>query len=128
MGTSEGVRKLASRRLSNEELQRANLLLDDIRKMLIGLGGEDAELLFAYRRKLWKELSFDERSKPAYRAKLKRQMHKAQDGKCACCQRDIPISYSVLDRFEAHKGYIASNVRLICQECDRKIQTERGFR
>lgn len=119
---------MASRRLTNEELHRANLLLDEVRNKLLELSNAESELLFAYRRKLWKELSFDERSKPAYRAKLKRQTRAMQGGKCACCQCDLPTSYSVLDRFEAHKGYVVSNVRLICQECDRKIQTERGYR
>lgn len=118
---------MASRRLTNEELHRANLLLDDVRVRLLDLGRGDPELLFAYRRKLWKELSYDERSKPAYRAKLKRQVWSMQGGKCACCQCDFPVTYSVLDRFEAHNGYISSNVRLICQECDRRVQTERGF-
>jgi UTP:GlnB (protein PII) uridylyltransferase len=61
---------MANRQLSPEELERANALLSDIRKKLEALSRGDTELLFAYRRKVFKELTYDERSKPMVRRKF----------------------------------------------------------
>jgi len=33
----------------------------------------------------------------------------------------------VLDRLEAMPGYTLENTRLLCPECDKKVQTERRF-
>ncbi|RYZ13049.1 MAG: hypothetical protein EOO70_08835, partial [Myxococcaceae bacterium] len=63
-----------NRQLSPTEL--ANLfqpLLDDVRGRLRELAGDDDDLHFALRRKLFKELTYDERSKPMQRQALKRQ-------------------------------------------------------
>src|SRR2546427_67504 len=49
------------------------------------LSAGDPELKFAYRRKIGKELGYDERSKPTIRRALKMKKRKAQDGKCAIC-------------------------------------------
>ncbi len=45
----------------------------------------DPELLFAYRRKLFKELTYDERSKPSVRRRLKAIKRAEQHGLCAVC-------------------------------------------
>jgi ssDNA-binding Zn-finger/Zn-ribbon topoisomerase 1 len=84
-------------------------------------------LLFALRRKIVKELGYDERSKPMVRRALKRKMHKKQNGICPLCNEALPERYSVLDRFKAVDGYVEANVRLICAECDAKVQNERGY-
>jgi UTP:GlnB (protein PII) uridylyltransferase len=62
---------MPNRNLSADELKRANELLADIRARLISLAGADPLLLFAYRRKIAKELGYDERGKPGSRGKLK---------------------------------------------------------
>jgi UTP:GlnB (protein PII) uridylyltransferase len=63
---------MPSRVLTNEELGKARELLDDIRQRLLTLSNDDKDLLFAYRRKIGKELIYDERSHPSVRRKLKR--------------------------------------------------------
>lgn len=50
----------------------ANELLKEVRQRLATLSDGDPLLLFAYRRKVFKELIYDERGKPMVRAKLKR--------------------------------------------------------
>jgi ribosomal protein L44E len=94
---------------------------------MAAVAGNDRELLFAFRRKVAKELSYDERSKPIERRKLKLAKRKEQSGRCAICQNELPASYNVLDRFRAADGYTAENTRLICEPCDRKVQASRGY-
>jgi hypothetical protein len=84
-------------------------------------------LLFAYRRKIFKELGYDERSKPMVRRKLKDQKWKEQRGLCAICGKDLPVKYTVLDRFRAADGYTPENTRLIHPECDVAHQASKGY-
>lgn len=119
---------MANRRLNPQELKKAIDLLDDVRDRLREISAGDPELLFAYRRKLFKELSYDERSKPVDRQRLKAQKRREQDGKCPLCQNPLPKTYCVLDRLVASAGYTAANTRLICQRCDVKTQASRGYR
>ena len=53
---------MPNRNLTPDELERANELLADIREQLTKLAVGDPLLLFAYRRKIAKELGYDERS------------------------------------------------------------------
>jgi hypothetical protein len=62
---------MANRNLTLGELEKANLLLREVHARLKALAGDDADLVFAYNRKIAKELSYDERSKPMVRRKLK---------------------------------------------------------
>jgi hypothetical protein len=62
---------MANRRLTTPELKKANALLTVIRARLLALSGEDPALLFAYRRKIAKQVVYDERSTPMFRRKLK---------------------------------------------------------
>lgn len=91
------------------------------------LASGDEELLWALRRKIYKELGYDERGKPMVRRKLKDSKWKSQRGKCAICEGDLPEKYCVLDRLEAMKGYTMENTRLICTSCDAKTQADRKF-
>lgn len=116
-----------NRQLTAKELEKANALLKDVREKLEQLSGGDKELLFAYRRKIFKELGYDERSKPMVRRKLKDQKWKQQRGLCAICGRDLPVRYTVLDRLSAVKGYTLENTRLIHQECDVAHQVSKGY-
>ncbi len=118
---------MPNRNLTPVELDRARTLLKDIRERLAALAGRDAELLFAYRRKIAKELGYDERSHPMARRKLKTQKRKEQAGLCARCREELPQKYVILDRIAASKGYTPENTRLICEKCDREVQAERRY-
>src|SRR5437879_3356607 len=119
---------LPTRKLTNEELERLfRPLIGSIRTSLLKLTEGDPALLFALRRKLAKELIYDERSKPDKRQRLKRQKRRDQGGRCAICNGALPERGSILDRNDAMKGYIRENVRLVCPSCDLKGQVEKGF-
>lgn len=122
-----GEKVMANRQLSKQEIELANTLLAEIRSSLEELSKGDKDLLFAFRRKVFKELMYDERSKPMVRRKLKDQKWKEQRGLCAICGKDLPIRYTVLDRLNAVAGYTKENTRLIHRECDAKHQEEKGF-
>lgn len=117
-----------NRNLSPDELRDVFApLLTEVRSRLIELGRGDAAFHWALRRKLAKELTYDERSKPMQRRALKARKRKAQDGLCKECRSPLPERGAVLDRYEAMKGYTDENTRLICSNCDTKIQVSRGY-
>jgi hypothetical protein len=116
-----------NRQLAPPELEQANLLLGEIRDRLKGLSGDDKDLHFAYRRKIAKELTYDERSKPMIRRALKRKKYKEQSGICSVCNESLPTRYTVLDRINAVAGYTSENTRLIHQHCDQQVQAERKY-
>lgn len=118
---------MPNRQLTSEELGRANDLLAEVRSRLETLAGGDKELIFAYRRKVFKELTYDERDKPAARRKLKDQKWKEQRGLCAICGEPLPEKYSILDRFNAVEGYTKENTQLICQACDIAKQASKRY-
>src|SRR5258708_4834699 len=99
---------MPNRSLTDGELARANRLLTSIRQRLRILSGGDKKLLFAYRRKVAKELTYDERSKPSRRRALKERKWREQRGLCAECDKPLPKPYSVLDRLNAVDGYTAA--------------------
>jgi hypothetical protein len=114
--------------LNKSQLKQTKELLDEIRDKIKTLSNNDPSLIFAFRRKIGKELTYDERSKPAKRRKLKELMRKKQKGICPICRKKLPKNYAVLDRTEAIKGYVEENVKLICAKCTRRILKERGYR
>lgn len=118
---------MANRRLTQKELMKAHRLLGNIRRDLVRYSAGDQELLFAYRRKIFKELIYDERDKPMVRRKLKQQKRQEQNGLCAECSEALPMTYCVLDRRIASAGYTAKNTELICQICDQKRQIARNY-
>lgn len=120
---------LPNRQLSIEELEKLFApLIAEVRKRVRDLSGGDEDLLWALRRKLFKELMYDERGKPMQRRRLKDLKRAEQDNKCAVCHASLPAKYVVLDRIEAMQGYTPENTRLICQACDTKVQIERGYK
>jgi hypothetical protein len=119
---------MANRNLNLEELGIANVLLSEIREKLKQLSGGDDSLFWALRRKISKELTYDERGKPMERRKLKSVKRREQQGLCATCNERLPDTYCVLDRFEAIKGYTPENTRLICLACDIRLQAEKGYK
>lgn len=118
---------MPNRTLRVDELRHANELLDEIRRRLVALSAGDAELLFAYRRKIFKELTYGERSKPQQRKILKVSKRREQAGLCPLCGQPLPEKYCVLDPFTASAGYTSENTRLICQPCDVSTQATRGY-
>ncbi len=118
---------MPNRNLSPDELKHANELLADIRARLTSLAAGDPLLLFAYRRKIAKELGYDERGKPGARKQLKALKWGQQQGKCAHCQRDLPLTYSELDRKNAANGYTAENTELVHAECHQERQAAKGY-
>ncbi len=63
--------KVANRMLTVGERAQAATLLDTVRKELLGLAHGDEELHWALRRKITKELIYDERGTPTHRNKIK---------------------------------------------------------
>jgi hypothetical protein len=118
---------VANRRLNKDELAQAALLLAEVRRRLSELGGGDKNLLFAFRRKPFKELTYDERSKPMARRRLKQEKLVEQQGLCPICGKTLPTMYAVLDRANAVDGYTAANTRLIHAECDAQNQASKGY-
>ena len=119
---------MPNRRLSEIELCDVfRPLLDQTRVRLRELSGGDEQFHWALRRKLAKELTYDERGKPGQRKQLKAYKRGEQKGRCAECGLELPETNVVLDRIEAMAGYTPENTRLICKECDFKLQASRGF-
>jgi hypothetical protein len=118
---------MPNKNLNADELKRAGELLADIRKRLRELAGDDPLLLFAYRRKLVKELGYDERGKPGVRAQLKALKWGQQGGTCAHCGDDLPLKYSELDRKAAADGYTIENTELVHAKCHQERQAAKRY-
>jgi hypothetical protein len=117
---------MPNRQLTSDELAHLfTPLIAKVRSRLLHLARGDKDLHWALRAK---ELTYDERSGPGERRKLKRLKSKEQDNKCALCKRELPPSYNTLDRLEAMKGYTPENTQLICQTCDIETQKHRGYK
>jgi hypothetical protein len=118
---------MPNRNLNVDELKHANELLRDIRERLASLAGSDPLLLFAYRRKIVKELGYDERSKPGARAKVKALKWGLQNGKCPDCTDPLPLKYAELDRKNAADGYTVENTDLLHAKCHQARQAAKGY-
>jgi hypothetical protein len=118
---------MPNRNLTPDQLKLANELLSEIRQKLLQLAGDDPLLLFAYRRKIVKELGYDERGKPGARGKLKALKWGQQGGKCAHCSEELPLKYSELDRKNAADGYTIENTELVHAKCHQLRQAAKGY-
>ena len=75
---------MANRRLTDHELATlANPLIESVRSLLTELSAGDDSLMWALRRKLAKELLYDERGKPMHRKLLKASKRAEQQNKLA---------------------------------------------
>jgi hypothetical protein len=119
---------MPNRNLDAEELKHANALLFNIREQLKTLAGDDRLLLFAYRRKVVKELGYDERGKPGARGKLKSLKWGLQNRKCAECSEELPLKYSELDRKNAADGYTEENTELVHAKCHQARQAAKKYK
>jgi hypothetical protein len=113
--------------LTPSELVRANALLAEVRRRLEELAAGDPPVLFAYRRKIAKELTYDEHGKPAERRKLKARKFGEQGASCAECGKPLPEKFAELDWKNAIDGYTPENTKLIHGDCHRKRQAARGW-
>jgi hypothetical protein len=118
---------MANRNLDTEELRLAHSLLNEIREKLDALAAGNSNLLFAYRRKIYKELIYLERGKPMTRRKIKLQKFDQQNGKCAHCKSEMKISYSELDRKNAVDGYTIENTELVHAEATAPARLQRDL-
>jgi len=120
---------MTNRQLTAPELENlARPLLAEVRARLAELANADTDLLWALRRKLYKELIYDERGKPMQRVALKKLKRREQNELCAFCKAQLPAKGAVLDRLQAMDGYTPANTRLLCPKCDTEVQTERGYK
>lgn len=113
--------------LDSDELLLANKLLKLTRQRIDRLAGGDPARRFAFRRKVWKELMYDERSKPMVRRRLKKLMWEKQKHLCAICKKRMPLAYSELDRKRAADGYVEANVRLVHAKCHHGDQARKRY-
>ena len=118
---------MRNRNLNSSELKLANTLLAEIRERLNKLAAGDGLLLFAYRRKVVKELGYDERGKPGIRGKLKALKWGQQNGTCNHCGDPLPLKYSELDRKNAADGYTPENTDLVHAKCHQERQAAKGY-
>ena len=119
---------MANRQLTSDELSKLfRPLLQEVRGTLLSLSNGDETLHWALRRKLAKELVYDERGKPMQRQQLKAVKRGEQGNKRALCSNELPEKNVVLDRIAAMSGYTKENTRLLCRECDYKQQESRRF-
>jgi hypothetical protein len=118
---------MPNRNLNPDELKQANELLTTIRERLTCLAAGDPLLLFAYRRKITKELGYDERGKPGVRKQLKAIKWGQQGRKCAHCGEEMPLRNSELDRKNAADGYTEENTDLVHDNCHLERQASKGY-
>jgi hypothetical protein len=118
----------SGRRLTEQELASAREILVNTRAEIAKVSNGDPSLLWALRRKVYKELIYDERSKPMARRLLKAKLFAKQLGLCGDCKKSLPEKYSVLDRRRAMDGYTELNCRLLCSDCDQKAQAAKGYK
>lgn len=119
---------LLNRQLTPVEIEQLfNPLFAEVKARLSARSDGDSTLLWALRRKLAKELSYEERGKPTHRKVLKAEKRGEQGGRCATCHQPLPEKGAVLDRLEAMKGYTRENTRLLCPSCDTEEQARRGY-
>ena len=90
----ESVEAMDMRQLNADESKLVNDLLNSIREELDRLSHGDPDLLWAIRRKVYKELRYDERGKPAHRKKLKELKRKEQKNLCPLFGNELPEASS----------------------------------
>ena len=104
---------MPTRKLTADEREEANPLLQVIRRDLDALSAGDDGLRFAYNRKISKELQYDERGTPTERRMLKAQKFGEQQGGCSACGNALGPGGRIaeLHTVEAMNGYTAVNTR-----------------
>jgi hypothetical protein len=119
--------KIASRRLSDLERATGHKILESIRGQIKEAACDDQAIAWALRRFIFTRLIYDERGTPMQRKILKLKKMISQKGLCFDCGGELPTTGAELDRISAMDGYTAENTHLVCHNCHRKSQEERGF-
>jgi DNA-directed RNA polymerase subunit RPC12/RpoP len=109
-----------------ERTERADPIIAKLREMIHQAAMGDAEVEFAISRRVWNKIGQDERPLKD-RTALKKLQRKKQNGKCATCNKPLPKKGAVLDRLKTMDLYTEENTRLLCPECDSRIQEERRY-
>ena len=121
---------MTTRKLSDLERKRTVGLIGKLRAEIDRVSAGDRYLRFAINRKIFKELTYDERGTPMQRRAQKRQKYTEQGGTCPECGKPLEPGgrNAELDRVEAMDGYTAANTHLIHHDCHRLSQEAKGFR
>lgn len=117
-----------AKQLSESDRAAAKKLLARIRERIRALSRGKKEKIWRMRRYVYLRLLYDERGTSMHRRKLKRMKHAAQNGLCAMCRMDLPLSGAELDRIVQIDGYADKNTRLLCHTCHRKDQERIAYR
>jgi len=118
---------MSNRRLTSNERKVASQIITETRERIATFSKRDVELEFAMRRYIYIRLQHDERGTSMKRRALKTKLRSRQNNLCPLCGKQLPEKNAVLDRLEAMKGYTEDNTRLLCPNCDKKVQQERGY-
>ncbi len=108
---------MSNPRLNEEQMLLAGDILERVRGEIEKLSGGNAELRFAYRRRIMTQLQYDERGKPKKRLALKKGKWKEQKGLCSECKGELGEG-AALNCMSAPDGFTWKNTRLICKQCN----------
>lgn len=105
-------------KLTPEQMKQADELFARLKADLLALSNGDDDLLFNFRRQMYKGLMYDERGTPLARQRLKKATWLKQEYKCAVCGLELPFEGSELERLYAPKGFVEGNVKVVHHACN----------
>ena len=92
--------------LSDEDRAKAIAILEELRRQIAAVAGEDRERLFQMRRYILKRLEFDERGTPTQRRKLKDAKRKMSAWTVRLCHGDCRNVVRSLIGFKRSMGIL----------------------
>lgn len=104
-------------KLTPEQKAQADDLFARLKADLLALAGGDDDLLFNFRRQMYKGLMYDERGTPLARQRLKKATWQKQEGNCAVCGKELPLEGAEIERLIPSKGFVEGNVKVVHHEC-----------
>lgn len=105
-------------KLNPEQMAQADALFAKLKADLFALSNGDDDLLFNFRRQMYKSLMYDERGTPLARQRLKKATWQKQESKCAVCGLELPLEGAEIDRLIPSKGFVEGNVKVVHHECN----------
>jgi hypothetical protein len=118
---------MANPTLNEEQRKIAMEIVAGVSARLHALAAGDESLLFAYIRKVSKQLVYLERDSPSKRKRVKKKVWKSQHELCAECKQPLELRYSIADRIDAVKRYIPENLEIIHDACNRARLERKGY-